>query len=167
MGYINEPRKMLRPSWRIIIWDQTGFSMAELIVVAAVIGILALIAFTSWMAYVPASTLTGAARELQSNLNQARQLAVTTRQDIQVQVVPGGYQFLQGNSVPAPWAPWTGLNGEGTFRLANNVAIAPAGLNPIFTQFGTVRQAGGFTLTGPQARTQTVTVRPWGQITIP
>lgn len=146
--------------------DQQGFSVAELLVVIAVIAILASMAIPSWLTYVPAATVSAAARQVQSGLIQARMLAISTRQNICVQVVPGGYRFLQGNCAGAPWmGPNT--DGAGTFRPSTANAIALAGLSPIFTPFGTASQAAVLTVTGPQAQTLTVTVWPSGRVTIP
>lgn len=146
--------------------NQAGFSMAELLVVIAIISIAALIAIPSWLAYGPAATITGAAREIQSGLYQARQLAISTRQNICVQFIPPrGYRFLQGG---CGGAAWVGLDtdGAGTFRVSNQNVTVAAG-NPVFTQFGTTAQTAIFTVTGPQARQITVTVFPSGRVTIP
>ncbi len=143
--------------------------MVELLVVAAVIGILALIVIPWWITYVPAATVTAAARQVQSGLNQARMLAISTRQSICVQVVPGGYQFRQGNCaalLPATTQP-LGADATGTFRPFTSNNIALAGPSPVFTQFGTASQAAVLTVTGPQARTMTVTVQLSGRVTIP
>ncbi len=167
-------------NWR----NQQGFSMAELLVVIVVIGIMALIVIPTWLAYGPAATITGAARQVQTGLNQARQLAIGTRQNISVQtVLPNGFRLWAPNSIPPgcnplgnpPFVPvagvcaWTGAStdGAGTFRIASNVTIANAGASPIFTSFGNASPTATFTLTGPQARTITVTVQPSGRVTIP
>ena len=152
--------------------NQAGFSMPELLVVIAIIGIMALIVIPTWLAYGPAATITGAAREIQTGLYQARQLAIATRQNVCVQVVPPrGYQLMVGVAGGcAGGAAWTGPNtdGAGVFRLANqNVTIAVPLLNPVFTPFGTAAQIAVFTVTGPQARQQTVRVLPSGRVTIP
>ena len=152
--------------------DQAGFSMAELLVVIAVIGIMALIVIPTWLAYGPAATITGAAREIQAGLYQARQLAISTRQNVCVQVVPPrGYQIRVGVAAGcAGGAAWIGTttDGAGVVWLANqSVTIAAPPLNPVFTPFGTAAQVAVFTVTGPQARQQTVTVLPSGRVSIP
>ena len=148
----------------MIVRDRKGFSVAELLVVVATIAILASAALPWWLTYLPAATVTAVAREIQGNLNLARQLALSTRQNICVQVVPGGYRFLQGG---CGGAVWTGLNtdGSGTFRPSSTVALA--GGSPVFTPFGNASQTAILTVTTPSGRTLTVTVLPSGRVTIP
>ncbi len=155
--------------------NRKGFSMAELLVVAAVIGILALIVIPLWISYGPAATLTGGARQVQAGLNQARQLAIGTRQNISVPIVPpngfrllGNFNFIPNCQSPNPPCAWTGpgTDGAGTIRIASNVSIANAGASPIFTSFGNASQTATFTLTGPQARTIPVSVCPSGRVII-
>ncbi len=141
--------------------------MVELLVVVAVMIIMAAIALPLWSAYGPAATLTGAARQVQAGLNLARQLAIGTRQNICIQTVPrNGLRLLQGGCAGAAWTG-ASTDGAGTFWITGKVTIANAGASPIFTSFGNASQTATFTLTGPQARTITVTVQPSGRVTIP
>lgn len=151
------------------VWDRNGFSVAELLVVVAVVAILALIVIPLWVTYLPAATLSGAARQVQAGLNQARLLAISTRQNICVQLVPGGYQFRQNTCAGPVVLPPTALGADstGTFRPATSNTFTLAGPSAIFTPFATASQTAVLTITGPQARTLTVTVLPSGQVTIP
>lgn len=146
------------------VWNRNGFSVAELLVVIAVIGILALLALPWWLTSLPAQVVRAGAREVQSGLHQARLFAITTRQSICVQAVPGGFRFLQGGCAGAAWTG-LGTDGAGTFRPSNNVALA--GPNSVFTPFGTASQTGVLTVTGPSGNQLTVTVWPSGRVSIP
>ena len=148
------------------IRSQTGYSMAELLVVVAVIGIMAFIAVPWMLSYLPGASVTYAARELQGGLNRAKLLAVTTRQAVCVQPNAGGYQFFQNTTCTGtPWSG-TGTDGNGLFRLSNNVTVSAAS-NPIFNQFGVAIQTGTFTVTGGTGLTRTVSVEASGRVTIP
>ncbi len=144
--------------------DPRGFSMVELLVVVAVMIIMAAIALPLWSAYGPAATLTGAARQVQAGLNQARQLAIGTRQNICIQTVPrNGFRLLQGGCAGAAWTG-ADTDGAGTFWITGKVTIANAGASPIFTSFGNASQTATFTLTGQG--TIAVTVCPSGRVII-
>lgn len=145
--------------------SRKGFSAIELLVVIAIIGIMAAIAIPWWLTYWPAATVRGAARDLQGGLNQAKMLAITTRQNICVQVLAGGYRFQQGGCGGAAWLG-AGTDGTGLFRTPENVTFSGAA-SPIFTQFGTASQTAILTVTGPTNRTLTVTILPSGRVTIP
>jgi prepilin-type N-terminal cleavage/methylation domain-containing protein len=147
--------------------SEHGYSMAELIVVVAIIGIMAFIAVPFMLSYIPGATVNYAATELQSGLNRAKFLAVSTRQQVCVQPAAGGYQFLTGGCAGAVWLG-TGTSSTGVFGVSNNVTVAlSAGLNPIFNQFGVAAQTGTFTVTGATGLQQTVTVQASGAVTIP
>ena len=141
--------------------------MIELLVVIAVIGIMALIAIPWWLTYLPTATVNAAAREVQGGLNQARLLAITTRQNICVQVLPNGFRLRQNGCAGALWFG-ADTDPTGLFRpsnaLGNTVTLAGAG--PTFTQFGTANQVVIIRVTG-RGRTQTVTVQLTGRVTIP
>ncbi|MFZ1061441.1 MAG: prepilin-type N-terminal cleavage/methylation domain-containing protein [Candidatus Rokuibacteriota bacterium] len=147
------------------IRSQKGFSAAELLVVIAIIGIMAAIAIPSMLAYWPTATVQGAARDLQGGLTRAKTLAITTRQNICVEVLAGGYRFRQGGCGGGAWVG-AGTSATGLFSAPENVTFtSPA--NPIFTQFGTASQTAILTVTGPSNRTLTVTVLPSGWVRIP
>lgn len=66
-----------------------GFSAVELVVVIAIVGILAAIAIPTFLAWSPGIKLKSAARDLYSNLQRARMLALKNNQDVSVRFVDG------------------------------------------------------------------------------
>ena len=141
-----------------------GFSLSEMLVSISVLGVLATVALpTAWTLF-PAATTRGGAREIQAALNQARMVAIQTRQNICVQTVPGGMQLLQGSCAGAAWI---GLdtNSAGVIAVSNDVSLS--GDSPIFTPFGTASTTGVLMVTHASGVSLTVTVQPSGQVTIP
>ena len=145
---------------------QRGFSLSELLVAMAIIAIMALATIPFLLTYLPSATLTWTTREMQSAITRAKMLAVTTRQSICFNIVPGGYQFLIVNCSGTAWKG-PGTDSGGTFRVRDNVTVTNAGTSPIFTQFGTASQTGTITVTTPGGPSRTVTVSATGRVTIP
>jgi type IV fimbrial biogenesis protein FimT len=150
----------------LIARGQSGFSLYELLITVAVIGILAFVAIPFLLTYLQSATVNWASREIQSALNRAKMLAVTTRQNICVQVVTGGYRFRTGNCAGATWRG-PGTDAAGTFRLRDSVTVSNTGSDPIFTPFGIASQTGTFTVNSSSGQTRTVTVLSTGRVTIP
>jgi prepilin-type N-terminal cleavage/methylation domain-containing protein len=153
---------------RVLARSEHGYTMAELLIVCAVIGIMAFIAVPFLLTYTSGATIDYAARELQSGLNRAKLMAVTTRQPLCVQPAAGGYRFFQNSTCTG--APWSGAgtDANGVFNLSNNISVAlAAGANPVFNQFGVAVQTGVLRVSGPTGRTLTVSVQASGRVTIP
>jgi len=151
---------------RVKYAGQRGFSLTELLATIAVIIIMSLAGLPFLLTYLPSVTLTWATRDMQSALNRAKLIAVTTRQNICVQVIPGGYRFLTSNCAGTSWKG-PGTDSGGTFRLPNNITASNGGSSPIFTKFGTASQTGTITVTGHGGYSRTVSVSAMGRIAIP
>jgi len=148
--------------------NQQGFTLAELIVTCALIGMVVAIAMPTMRNALQAMRSRGAVAEMKTGLYRAKQLAITTRQNICVQAAGGGYRFLQGGCAGAAWIG-AGTSAAGNLVLNNNVAISNGGNAPVFTPLGAVTNGANstFTLTPPAGSTLTVTVTPAGRITSP
>ena len=107
--------------------NQQGFTLTELVVICAVIGILSTIAIPTFMNALQTMRSRGAVAEMKTGLNRAKQLAITTRQNICVQAVAGGgYRFLLGGCAGGAWIG-TGTTAAGNLILSNNVTITNGG----------------------------------------
>lgn len=120
------------------IFNKTGFTLLELIIVVAILGIVSAIAAPNYMNYMADRRLKGAARMVMSDLMAARQKAVS--QNINVTVAfTSSYTYT--------------ITGEATARDIRkeyyDVALAASG-NPVFYPRGT---AAGTTVTVTSSRT--------------
>jgi Tfp pilus assembly protein FimT len=155
---------MTRATKRPNRFGTTGFSISELLVYISVLGAMATIALPTAWTYLPAAAASGGAREIRAILSQARMVAITTRQNICVQTVAGGFQLLQGSCAGAAWiGPDT--SATGVIALSNDVTFS--GPAPVFTAFGTASTSGVVTVSHGAGTSVTVTVQPSGQVTIP
>jgi prepilin-type N-terminal cleavage/methylation domain-containing protein len=153
---------------RVLARSEHGYTLAEVLVVCFVIGILAFIGVPFLLTFTSGATIDYAARELQSGLNRAKLMAVTTRQPLCVQPTAGGYRFFQNSTCTG--TPWSGVGtrANGVFNLSNGISVAlAAGANPVFNQFGVAVQTGVLRVSGPTGRSTTVSVQASGRVTIP
>lgn len=151
----------------MLLWrrqHEGGFSATELLAVTAVIAILAAITVPSALSYLNAATVLQGARDVRSRLNQARMLAIATRQPICVQFTPVGYQFRQGTCA-GPTLINSQTGSSGVMGFAEPVTVG--GNSPIFTQFGNASQNSVLTVRGRAGSPLTVTVSLSGRVTIP
>ena len=152
---------------RLATRSEDGYSLAELLVVVAIVGIMAFLAVPFLTTYIASASVNYAAREVQGSLNRARLMAVATRQSVCVQIVAGGYQFVQGTCGGTVWKG-PGTDGAGTFQMGAGLTLAQnSGASPIFNQFGTATQWGSFRVTASGAPQQTISVNAAGGVSIP
>src|SRR2546430_5876170 len=95
-----EARFLVSRSGRFVARTEQGYTLAELLVVLAVIGIMAFIAVPFLLTYTSGATIDYGARELRSGLNRAKLMAVTTGQPVCVQPTAGGYPVFQNTTGP-------------------------------------------------------------------
>lgn len=125
-----------------------GFSLNELVVIMAIIGVIAAFSLPTLTSLVQAQRTQGAARELVAMLNQARHLAITrnTSFSVEVQATPQGGQvrYCSGTVTPCPggnvWTgPGTGANGWMTMANGDRIVLSP---QITFTSLGASSTAG-------------------------
>jgi type IV pilus assembly protein PilA len=148
---------------------ERGFSLLELIVVVAVIGIVLAIALPQFFTYYGSASATAGVQEMRTALYRAKQLAITLRQSVCVTIAggtPPTYQFRLGGCGGPVWVG-DGTDAGGNFALQNGVALSNGGPSPIFTPLATASQAGSLTVTGHNGAARVVTVTPSGHITLP
>ncbi|HSE04254.1 MAG TPA: GspH/FimT family pseudopilin [Methylomirabilota bacterium] len=148
-----------------------GFTLAELVMVIAVIGILAVMAVPSFLRYYHAAGLKSAAQQVVTLMNQARELAIKENGNVCVFTPPTPPSATQmfyrlGNCAGSAWVG-AGTDAAGGINLPPGVT-ATATANPIFNYVGSALPASTYTLTYTQTgATLTVSVTAAGRVTIP
>jgi type II secretion system protein H len=117
---------------------QRGFTLVELMIVIAIIGIISIEATPLFMTFLRASETRGASRELAALLHQSRELAIARNTNYQVNV-NGNQLQLVDNSTGNAWIG-PGTDNQGFRRLSNQVQLVNPPANPIiFNPLGTAR----------------------------
>lgn len=143
-----------------------GFTLAELIVLIAVIGILSVMAVPSFLRYYQAATLKSGAQQFVSMINQARELAIKENGSVCVKLSSSTQMTYALNSCTGAAWVGAGTDASGNINLPPRIT-ATAGANPIFNYVGSALPAATFTLTNTQtSATLTVAVAASGRVTI-
>ena len=144
-----------------------GFTLAELVMVIAVIGILAVMAVPSFLTYLRAAGLKSGVQQVVTLLNQARELAIKENSNVCV-TLPSVTQisYRLGSCAGAAWVG-AGTDAAGNINLPPGITVT-ASANPIFNYVGSALPAATYTLTYTQTgATLTASVAASGRITIP
>lgn len=144
-----------------------GFTLAELVMVIAVIGILSLMAIPAFLSYYQAATLKSGSQQVVTLVNQARELAIKQNDNVCVKL-PSATQMLYalGSCTGSAWVS-AGTDAAGNIKLPTGITMT-ASTNPIFNYVGSALPAATYTLTNTQTgATLTVSVAASGRITIP
>jgi prepilin-type N-terminal cleavage/methylation domain-containing protein len=158
---------MVRQRTADVTRHEAGFSLVELSVVVAMIGILAILAGPQFMSYWRTSATTAAATELATVVNRARQLAISGNQLYCAEVTGTSIRYRSNtNATCTVGTIWTGTgtDANGVIQLSNSMQAS--GGPVVFTQLGAAALAGTFTVANPNGGTRNVVVAASGRVTV-
>jgi prepilin-type N-terminal cleavage/methylation domain-containing protein len=117
-----------------------GYSLAELLTVVAIIGIISMVALPTFLQVIPQYRIRGVASEMAASLRLIRSKAVSTRTSYRMTVDPTADQYWLENEAVTGSGTWTpiGENGKpvassGAWKKSVGVDLMPAGSNIIVT----------------------------------
>src|SRR5207302_4812163 len=154
-------RQLARRPWL----DRRGFTLTELLVLVAVIGIITTVSAPAFVSYWRSATLKGGAQELATILNRGRSLAIAQNTTLCVSQSASKVRFLTGGCAGTVWTG-PGTDGNGWFTLQNRITVSSATANVIFNYLGAATTAGSYTVQNPvNNAAMTVTVALSGRVT--
>jgi prepilin-type N-terminal cleavage/methylation domain-containing protein len=142
-----------------------GYTLAELLVVMAILGIIGATSVPWLITYWRSATLRAAAEELAAGLNRGRQLAIAQNMSVCVELVASKYRYRLTGCSGTPWTG-PGTDASGYHRLANDVTLT-TNANPVFGSLGAASPGATFTITNPQGgATRSVVVSVSGRVQV-
>lgn len=145
-----------------------GFTLAELIVVVAIMGTLMALSLPFFLRYWQSATLKAGAEELATLLNVARQLAIKDNGSVCVVRESSGTR-IRYEQASCGGTAWTGpgTDASGWIRLANSVEVSAATASVVFTYLGAASPGGTYTVRNPaNSATMSVIVAASGRVSI-
>ncbi|MBI2526260.1 MAG: GspH/FimT family pseudopilin [Candidatus Rokubacteria bacterium] len=144
---------------------QAGFSLAELLVVIAVIGILAALTAPFFISYYQSAALKAAAEELVTFLNQGRQIAIKENQTVCVHTTSGAIHLHVNGCSGSTWVG-PGTDASGNWKVPQGFTLASTA-EPQFSYLGAAAPAATYTVTNSaNGRTLSVTVSASGRVNV-
>jgi prepilin-type N-terminal cleavage/methylation domain-containing protein len=145
----------------------SGFSVPELVVVMAVIGVLSLVMIPFFLSYYQAAAARADVQQIITLLNQARELAIKQNDSVCV-TFPSSSQMalLVGGCAGTAWVG-PGTDGAGTINLPQGFTVSPP--NPVtFNYLGAAGAATSYTMTNTTTGgTMTISIALAGRVSSP
>ncbi len=148
--------------------SQSGFSLAEILVVIAISGIVIGVGVPMVLSYYHSVQVTTGAQQVRTLLNLARQIAIDQKTFVCVHVSTPTQMSFYVNST-CTGIPWVGAvtDGAGNIRLQPGFTVS-ASDSPVFDYLGRALPSMTYTVTNSTTgSTLTVSVTTSGRVTIP
>ena len=144
---------------------RAGFSLAELSVILAVIGVLFSLSLPAFLNYYQTAQIRGVAADVASYVNQGRQLAIQMNCSVAVQVAATGISYTRQANCQTPGV-WTGpgTDAAGNIPAPDGITLATSA-TPIFTNLGAAAPAATLTVTHGSS-SLSVLVSASGRVTV-
>ena len=155
---------LVRDSARRRLQDQAGFSLAEIAMVTAIVGVISALATPMFLGYYQAAQVKAGAQAVAAYLNQGRQLAIEQNTSVCVHSTSTALHYRMGSCTGAAWiGPST--DSAGNLKVPQGITLSTTA-NPTFSYLGA---SGGATYTVTSAASRQalrVVVAPSGRISI-
>lgn len=96
------------------VYQPRGFTLVELMVAMAIVGIITSIAIPAYLSWKPRTEVRSAVMQVQSDLNRAKMRAVEMRRQCRVEFSATGYRIFDGNRIMNS-NQWGNIDSKGVF----------------------------------------------------
>jgi prepilin-type N-terminal cleavage/methylation domain-containing protein len=146
---------------------EAGFSVTELVVVIALIGVLFAMTIPFFLTYYRAAAARANVQEVITLFNQARELAIKQNDRVCVSMPNSTHMvFLLSSCGGAAWTG-AGTDGAGNINLPQGFTIGPL-TNTTFDYLGAAGTATTYTMTSSTTgQTSTISIALTGRVTSP
>jgi prepilin-type N-terminal cleavage/methylation domain-containing protein len=137
---------------RLTALGADGFSLAELLVVVGIIGVLAVAGAPYFIEYWQSQKLRAGAEELATIVNQGRQLAITNNTRTCVRRVGDRVRLIQGTATPCTSGTvWIGpgTDAAGDLTLTEGLQVSATTADVVFNYLGAATTTGTYTVRNP------------------
>lgn len=139
-----------------------GFSVVELLIVSAVIGLLSIISMPLLVNYQKTTKLHSEARILATNLRYAQQLAISQQSVFNVVFIPVSDSYQITNSSTSEIIKQVSLDNEVSISTTTSLTNDTVQ----FTPTGSTIQPGSVSLSNSRHQTSTITIKASGYVEI-
>ena len=144
---------------------QAGFSLLEVCLVLAIIGILAALATPLFITYYQGARIRVAAEEVAAFLNYGRQLGIKENAGVCVHITPTAMHYHLETCAGTTWIG-PGSDAAGNVKIPDGVTLTRTA-DPIFSYLGAASPSAIYTVTNTQtSSTLRVFVSTSGRVTI-
>jgi len=152
---------------RVHRMNARGFTLLELMLIVAILGILAALAAPTLISYIQTAALQAGTRELATAINLGRQLAIARNTTVCVEVTGTNIQLRTGGCGGTIWTG-PGTDGSGVIKVSDPGTLRiSTTANVVFTNLGAASTAGTYTVTNPaDNKTRTVVVAASGRVNV-
>ncbi len=143
-----------------------GYSVVELALVMAIVGLLSVLATPLFLTYYQASRLRVAAEEVAAFINQGRHLGIRENNGVCVHITPTAMHYHLGSCAGPRWFG-PGTDAAGNIPVPQGITLATTDNPPVFNYLGAVTPAATYMLTNSQdGSTLRVFVAASGRVSI-